>query len=342
MYRGMRLLSILFIGAIAIEAQTFDTAILGTVTDSGHAALPKASVAIVERSTGVARTVTTSNEGSFEIRYLVPGEYSIEIHADGFRSERRNGVVIQIGQQARMDFELQVGTLQQTLEVTAVAPLVQTENATTGSVVGGERITDLPLNGRQFDDLAVLTPGVTVVDPNPTTSLGTAGSEIVANGQRPIWGQVNVDGVTMVNNRRAYVNMFPSIDAIQEFKVQTGNYSAEYGGNAGANVNIQLKSGANQFHGDAFEFLRNNDLDARNYFIPAPLPKNILKQNQFGATLGGPVIHDKTFFFTSYEGLRSIFETPSTTVVLTPAQRPVFSLHTSPILLTTTRRFRIT
>ena len=328
----MRLLLLILIGAFTINAQTSDTAILGKVTDSAGAVLPKASITIIERSTGVARTAATRSEGNYEIRYLVPGEYSVEVRADGFRTERRTGIVIQIGQQARIDFGLQVGTLQQTLEVTESAPLLQTENATLGSVVGGERITDLPLNGRQFDDLAVLTPGVTVVDPNFLTSRGTSGSEIVANGQRPVWGQVNVDGVTMVNNRRSYVNIFPSIDAIQEFKVQTGNFSAEYGGNAGANVNIQIKSGTNQIHGDAFEFLRNNDLDARNYFLPAPHPKNILKQNQFGATVGGPIVHDKTFFFTSYEGLRSIYESPGTTVVLTPAQRAGdFSASSKPV-----------
>jgi hypothetical protein len=217
--------------------------------------------------------VATGNEGNYEVRYLVPGEYSVEVGAQGFLTERRTGIAIQIGQQARIDFGLQVGALQQTLEVTESAPLLQTENATLGSVVGQERITDLPLNGRQFDDLAVLTPGVSVVDPNFLTSRGTSGSEIIANGQRPVWGQVNVDGITMVNNRRSYVNIFPSIDAIQEFKVQTGNFSAEYGGNAGANVNIQIKSGTNQFHGDAFEFLRNDDLDARNYFLPRHIPK---------------------------------------------------------------------
>ena len=307
-------------GMSILNAQTADTAILGRVADTSGSFIPKASVTIVERSTGISRRTTTGNEGTFEVRYLVPGEYSVEVSGPGFRSERRTGVTIQIGQQARLDFTLEVGAIQQTLEVQAAASLLQTENATLGSVVGTERTVDLPLNGRQFDDLAVLTPGVVVSDVDLHSS-STAGALVSANGQRPIWGQVNVDGVTMVNNRHAYVNIFPSVDAIEEFKVQTGNFSAEYGVGAGANTNIQIKSGTNEYHGDAFEFFRNYDLDARNFFVPAPRPKNILKQNQFGATFGGPVVHNKTFFFTSYEGLRSIAESPSTTVVLTAAQR---------------------
>jgi hypothetical protein len=307
-------------GTSILSAQTADTAILGRVADSSGSFVPKATVTIVERSTGIRRAATTGNEGTFEVRYLVPGEYSIEVSATGFRSERRTGVTIQIGQQARLDFTLEVGAIQQTLEVQAAASLLQTENATLGSVVGTERTVDLPLNGRQFDDLAVLTPGVVVSDVDLHSS-STAGALVSANGQRPIWDQVNVDGVTMVNNRHSYVNIFPSVDAIEEFKVQTGNFSAEYGVGAGANTNIQIKSGTNEFHGDAFEFFRNYDLDARNFFVPAPRPKNILKQNQFGATFGGPVVHNKTFFFTSYEGLRSIAESPSTSVVLTAAQR---------------------
>ena len=125
----------------------------------------------------------------------------------------------------------------------------------------------------------------------------------------------------MVNNRHNYVNVYPSLDAIEEFKVQTGNYSAEYGGNAGTNVNIQIKSGTKKFHGNVFEFFRNEAMDARNYFLPAPQPKNELRQNQFGGTLGGPVWKDKTFFFVSYEGIRSIADSPSQGIVLTEGQR---------------------
>jgi outer membrane receptor protein involved in Fe transport len=323
---------VVLVSAVLLNGQTVDTAILGEVVDAAQASIPNAEVTITQSATGVTRTVRTNAEGIFELRYLVPGEYVVEVKAEGFRSEKRTGIAIQIGQQAKISFLLQVGSVQQTLEVQATAPLLQTQDATLAGVVSSNRITNLPLNGRKFNDLAILTPGVQVSNPDNHSS-STAGSTIASNGGRPTWGQVNVDGITMVNNRSNYVNLFPSIDAIQEFKVQTGNYSAEYGGNAGTNVNVQIKSGTNQVHGDLFEFFRNHAMDARNYFLPSPLPQNILKQNQFGATVGGPVIKDKTFFFLSYERIRSISESPSTAIVLTPAQRRGdFSASSTPIV----------
>jgi outer membrane receptor protein involved in Fe transport len=311
---------VLLLAGVVVKGQTVDTAILGTVVDSSQAAIPNAEVIIEQTVTGVSRTVKTNSEGIFEFRYIVPGEYTVQVKAESFRAEKRTGIGIQIGQQAKIDFVLQVGSVQQTLEVQSTSPLLQTEDATLAGVVSSGRITNLPLNGRKFGDLAILTPGVQVSNPDNHSS-STAGSTIASNGGRPTWGQVNIDGITMVNNRSNYINMYPSIDAIQEFKVQTGNYSAEYGGNAGTNVNVQIKSGTNQIHGDLFEFFRNDAMDARNYFLPSPLPQNILKQNQFGATVGGPIRKDKTFFFLSYEGIRSISESPSTAIVLTPAQR---------------------
>jgi outer membrane receptor protein involved in Fe transport len=314
------LLALLISAGWPALAQTVDTAILGTVTDSAGSVVASAAVKLTQPAKGISLTASTGPDGNYEFRYLQPGEYVLEVKATGFDAVRRSGVTIQLGQQAKIDFKLQVGTVQQTIEVTSTPPLLQTENASLGNVVGPERIQNLPLNGRKFDDLAILTPGVQVYNPDVHSS-STDGSQIGGNGGRLIWGQVNVDGITMVNNRHNYVNLYPSIDAIQEFSVQTGNYSAQYGGNAGTNVNIQIKSGTNQFHGDAFEFLRNSAMDARNYFSPSPLPQNILKQNQYGATLGGPIVHDKTFFFLSYEGLRSIQQSPGTAVVLTPQQR---------------------
>lgn len=323
---------LLIASAFYINAQTVDTAILGTVSDSGGAVVPKVAVTITQSTTGVSHATVSSDGGTYEVRYLVPGDYTVEVRANGFRSERRTGILIEIGQQARIDFTLQVGDVQQTVEVNTTTPLLQTESATIAGVVGSDRIESLPINGRRFEDLAVLTPGVQVYNPDLHSS-STDGAEIGGNGGRLIWGQVNVDGITMVNNRHNYVNLFPSIDAIEEFKVQTGNYSAEYGGNAGTNVNIQIKSGSNKFHGNLFEYIRNEALDARNYFAPAPAPKNILKQNQFGATFGGPLVHDKTFFFASYEGIRSINESPSTGIVLTAAQRAGdFSATSTPII----------
>ncbi len=310
----------LALASVAARAQTLDTAILGTITDPSGAVVANATVTITQTATGVKRTTQTAADGNYQIRYLVPGEYSVEVQAPGFRTARAASIVIQINQSARLDFALQVGEVQQTMDVTSAAPLLQTENATLGEVVARERIVNLPLNGRTFTQLAALTPGVRVTEAN-LYSTSTGGSRIIANGARDAWLQVNLDGITMVNNRSNYINLYPSIEALQEFKVQSGNYSAEYGGNAGPNVNLQLRSGTNQLHGTLFEFLRNDKLDARGYFRPQPLPKDILRRNQFGAVVSGPIRRDKTFFMADYEAVRSTREAAGTNIVFTQAQR---------------------
>ncbi|MDQ6664969.1 MAG: TonB-dependent receptor, partial [Acidobacteriota bacterium] len=296
------------------------------------AVIAGATVTINSPATGLARTVKTSQDGKYEVRYLVPGQYSVEAQASGFRTERTNSVTIQLNQQARIDFAMQLGEVQQTVEITSSSPLLQTENATLGEVISTERIVNLPLNGRSFVQLSVLTPGVRVTEPSQFTS-STNGSRIIANGARDSWMQVNIDGITMVNNRSNYVTLYPIIDALQEFKVQSGNYTAEYGGNAGANVNLQLRSGTNQFHGSAYEFLRNNTLDARSYFRPAPFAKDILRRNQFGTVVSGPIRKEKTFFLLGYEGIRSTQESAASNIVLTADQRAGnFSATGSPIV----------
>ena len=291
------LLSLLAISPLL--AQTIDTGILGTVRDSTGAVVAGAPVTISQSTTGLTRTVGTNAEGYYEVRYLLPGEYSAETHVSGFRSERQTGIVIQIGQQARINFTIQVGAVEERLEVTADAPLIQTENAAMGAVVSQERVVNLPLNGRRFLDLAALTPGVTL-----TTSAQY--SILKTNGTRNTTMALSFDGASATTNRWAFVAMFPSLDAIQEFKVLSGSYTAEYGGNAGANVNVQLKSGTNNLHGSAYEFLRNNDLDARNYFRPGPLTKDVLHRNQFGAVIDGRIIKDKTFFMVGWESQRNV------------------------------------
>ncbi|MCC6586507.1 MAG: TonB-dependent receptor [Bryobacterales bacterium] len=306
--------------AAILSSQTIDTGVLGLVTDPTGAVIANASITVTNTATGVRRPATTGADGKYEIRYLVPGDYMVEVSAPGFRPARASNLTIQLNQQARIDVSMQVGEVAEAVEVNATTPLLQTENATLGEVVGGERIVNLPLNGRNFTQLAALTPGVRVQDPN-LFSASTDGSRIIANGTRAAWLQVNLDGITMVNNRSNYINLYPSVDALQEFKVQTGNYSAEYGGNAGANVNLQLRSGTNQFHMSAFEFFRHDKLDARNLFRPAPFAKDLLRRNQFGIVFSGPIRRDKTFFMVDYEGVRSSRESAGTNIVMTQAQR---------------------
>ena len=302
-------------------AQTVDTAISGSVTDSTGAVIPGAAVTVTAASTGIAKRAVTSSSGDYVVNYLIPGTYDVTVAAGGFATFTQKGIVLEINQQAKVNAAMSVATGTQEIQVQAAnQPLLQTQMSSIGTVVGAVATVNLPLNGRKFDDLAVLTPGVTTSDPDNHSS-STAGSSINAYGSQVTWAQVNVDGVTMVNNRHAYVNVFPSVDAVQEFNVLTGNYSVEYGGGAGTVTNIQLKSGTNALHGDVFEFFRNPVLDARNFFRPAPLAKQVLKQNQFGGTLGGPIRKDRTFFFVSYEGLRSVEDTPNTENVLTAAER---------------------
>jgi len=304
-----------------LAAQTVDTAIQGTVTDASGAVVPGATVSVTAAATGAEKHATTGSAGDYNLNYLIPGTYDVKITAPGFSTSEQKGIVLQVNQRAKVDVALQAGGGNQVVSVVAsTQPLLQSSDASLGVVIGPQNAENLPLNGRKFDDLAVLTPGVTVSDPDNHSS-STAGSSINAYGSQVTWAQTNIDGVSMVNNRHAYVNIFPSIDAIQEFNVLTGNYGAEYGGGAGTITNIQLKSGTNRWHGDLFEFVRNTAMDARNYFRIAPLPKQVLKQNQFGATLGGPIFRDKTFFFVSYEGIRSVEQTASLTSVLTAAQR---------------------
>jgi outer membrane receptor protein involved in Fe transport len=300
-------------------AQTVDTSILGTVSDSSGALISGATVTIRSPATGIEKKAVTNSTGEYSITYLPPGNYNVTVSANGFASSEQKGIVLELNQSARINATMNVGGNQQTVEVKAEQPLLESEDSSLGVVVGTQSAENLPLNGRKFNDLAILAPGISVYNPDNHSS-STDGSAITAYSGQQTWSQVNVDGVTMVNNRHAYVNVYPSIDAIQEFNLFTGNAEAEYGGGAGTITNIQLKSGTNAFHGDLFEFIRNTALDARNYFLIAPNPKQVLKQNQFGATLGGPIIKDRTFFFVSYEGLRSVEQSAGTTDVLTPAE----------------------
>jgi hypothetical protein len=238
-----------------LYAQTIDTAIVGTVSDNSGAVIPGANVVVLSVGTGIEKKAVTAGTGEYGITYLAPGKYDLTVSAPGFVSVQQKGIVLQINQQARINIALKAGAAEQTVQVSATQPLLQSEDSSLGVVVGTESAQNLPLNGRKFDDLAILTPGVTVYNPDNHTSTED-GAAINAYGSQQTWAQVNVDGVTMVNNRHAYVNLYPSVDAIQEFKVLTGNAEAEYGGGAGTITNIQIKTGTNALHGDVFEWPR--------------------------------------------------------------------------------------
>lgn len=313
------LLLVLAAFAADLHAQSVDTAIVGVVTDSSGAVIPGASVTVTSTATGIAKKAVTSSSGDFSINYLIPGTYDLAVSANGFNTIQQKGIEVQLSQQAKVNLQLTVGAVAQQVVVEEAPPLLQTQASSLGTVVGQQETENLPLNGRRFDDLAILTPGTTSYDPDNHTS-SEDGASVQSYSELVEWGQTNVDGVTMMGDRHAYVNLYPSTDAIQEFDVLEGDAEAEYVGSAGDITNVELKSGTNAFHGDAFDYFRNTALDARNYFIPAPTPKQVYRQNQFGGTFGGPILKNRTFFFLSYEGIRSNEQSAGLSVVLTPAE----------------------
>src|SRR5712692_475338 len=262
---------LLFASAISAFAQTATGEITGQISDSSGAVVPRAEVDAANNATGIHWKAVTNDSGYYTVPLLPPGAYTITVRMAGFKTITRGNITLAVAETARVDFQLQVGQATETVEVTAAAPVLESETAALGQVVATRVINDLPLNGRNYLELAKLTAGVT--EPQASDN-GIPGGSFVANGVREQLNNFNLDGTD--NNTRIvdiqnqdYEVIRPSVDAIEEFKVETSNYSAEYGYSAGAVVNATLKSGTNRFHGDAFEFLRNDQLDARDYFLPA-------------------------------------------------------------------------
>lgn len=315
---------LLLVGALAglAPAQTTSTEILGTVTDPSGAVVPGAKVAIRHVSTGTRRETVTSSTGDYSFPLIDIGEYTVTVQAEGFKTEEQRGIVVQLQQKARVDFRLQVGQTTETVEVISTGIALKTDDAAVGQVIDNRRVVELPLNGRNVAALAVLTPGVQFgvrmgLDGSGSSGFPIPGALVAvsANGQREINQQITLDGVIATEPRINTMVFTPSIDAVEEFKVQTSSYSAEYGQNNGAIVQIVLKSGANRLRGTLYEFLRNDALDARDYFLNFQLPagtrpaqKNRLRRNQFGAFAAGPVRRDRTFWSFNYEGRRETQE----------------------------------
>ena len=299
---------LLFCFACNLFAQVDTGTILGTVRDNTGAVIPGANVTIRDEGTAATQSRTTSNSGEYVFTPLKIGKYTVEVEHSGFKKERRTGLVVDIQQQVLADFSLSVGDVSSEIEVTAAAPILQTESGSVGTVIESQAINDLPLNGRNYTFLARLVPGATVGQPEGRGL--NANGWFTANGTRPAQNNYMLDGIDNNTNDvdflagAAYV-LKPPIDAIGEFKLQTNGFSAEFGRAGGAVLNASLKSGTNQFHGSLWEFLRNDKLDATDFFLNANgQPKGAFKQNQFGFTAGGPIVKNKTFFFGDYEGTR--------------------------------------
>jgi hypothetical protein len=291
-------------------------AISGTAKDDSGAVLPGVTIEATNMATNNVRTATTGADGFYTIPLVQPGTYNVKATLSGFSTSSRNGVKVNVSETALANFGLKVGGLTDTVDVTGEAPLVETANATLGIVIDEKKVVDLPLNGRNFTQLGTLIPGVIA----PPAGLGgqngdaqagangfgaaTAGFNV--NGQRNQSNNFLLDGATNNDTFNTGFVLRPPPDAIQEFKILTHSYSAEYGRNSGSVVNVVTKSGSNEWHGGVWEFNRSDKFQEKNYFVKlANQAKPKFKQNQFGGAIGGPVVKDKLFVFGYYEGFRN-------------------------------------
>lgn len=322
--RGIRRLGawLLLAGAAAVPlcAQVGGGALAGRAVDQAGAALPGATITATESGTGLLRTAVTGVDGAYTIPGLPPGSYVVRARLQGFRTLTREGVRITTGEIARVDVELAIGALSETVTVSGDATLLRTETAGLGQVVEARSIAGLPLNGRSFIALAGLAPGVAL----PPGSLLPR-----INGGRPRTNEYLFDGISVLQPEPGQVAFFPNVDAIQEFKVESNVPPAEFGRFNGGVVNLTTKSGTNTLRGSAFEFFRHHALNARNFFAPPTAEKPTFRRDQYGGVLGGPVRRSRTFFFLDYQGQRQTIGRTVISTVPTILQRQ--GIFTEPI-----------
>src|SRR6202140_2347225 len=293
--------------AVPLIAQTITGRILGTVRDQSGAALPAATVTVTDVQRGITRTVTTDDSGEYVVPNLPPGIYSVRAESRGFKTVERPNIQIEVATDLSVDLSLPAGDVKETVIVNEEVPLLDTTSSTLGGTLSNKEINDLPLNGRNYENLLQLRPGVMRYPGGGFSTTSTNGLRAEDNAylveglynSEPFSGQDIVNGSGVVGDSATIL----PIDAIQEFNIQE-NAPAEYGWKPGAVVNVGLKSGTNMLHGSAFAFGRDGAMDARNYFNQSPAPKNPRTLEQFGGSLGGAIIKDKAFFFGAYEGQR--------------------------------------
>src|SRR5579864_4260761 len=302
-------ISLVLFFATPSQAQLYTGSVTGVIQDPTGAVIPNASVTLVDTSKGQKYNAATDSTGRYVLRSLPPSAYSIRVEASGFRSEVQSDIVITVNQNLTLNFSLQVGSTTEAIEVTASAPTLSTEDAVTGQNLNRTFINDLPLVGRSVFDLAFLSPGINQPAGN-SFGPNTMANNFISNGGRNATADILMDGVSTVGveQNTAIVNPLytPSVDAVQEFKVQQSNFSAEIGFSGGTVVNLVTRSGTNEFHGSAYDFLRNDKLNANNFFNnEAGVKIAPVRWNNFGGTVGGPIKKDRTFFFFDYEGTRA-------------------------------------
>lgn len=318
--------ALLLIAVIApMSAQTVAGSILGTIVDATGAGVPGSNVVLMNLGTNERRATTTSEDGAYQFVNLQPGQYGLTVEKEGFKRFSRQPIAVEVQAAVRIDFALQLGDTSQTVEVSAQTPLLQTQESTLGQVVEGRHVQDMPLNGRNVLNLVALVPGVV---PQGNTAGNPATANVNGWGNYQIGGGMANQSATYIDGAPinvSYVNgtaLVPTQDAVQEFKVATNDVSPEFGRFAGGIINMSTRSGTNEFHGTAYEFIRNRSLNANNFFNNrAGTDRAPFSQNQFGVAGGGPVTRDKTFFFTSYEGFILRQGTTNLTTVPTAAMR---------------------
>jgi hypothetical protein len=304
------LVALLFCGVSAAMAQLTTADIVGTVTDPTGAVIPNAKVTVVNLDTHEQRSAVSNSSGEYQITLLPVGHYSVTVKVPNFKTSTTSDLAVEAGDRARNDVQLTTGTVDQTILVEASTPLLQGDNSTVSSTITAVSVQDLPLNGRNYVQLVQLVPGANEGPGNGLTSGGRPDdrrptSSFSVNGQDDTLNNTVVDGIDDNERIIGTAGIKPVVEAIQEITVETNSYAAEAGRTAGGVVSIITRSGTNKFHGSAYEYLRNDILDARNVSQTTGR-KPELRQNQFGGSFGGPIFRDRTFFFGDYEGLRLV------------------------------------
>src|SRR5690348_6723807 len=312
MKNGCLVLGFLLGFGALLEAQTANTgAIAGVVNDPNQAVIGGVQITATNEATGEARTTQSQGNGSYTISLLPPGSYKLEFKKDGFKNAAHTALQVTVSETSRLDIQMELGTVQQEVTVSADAQLLETQTASLGRVTGEKMVVDLPLAARNFTQIVGLNPGVSQEVNNATDiGRGSGGLSNFSTGGSPQKDnnyQMDGVGTNDIQNSGTFSGgvAIPNPDTIQEFRVLTNQYDASYGRNGGAQINVITKSGSNQFHGSLFEFFRNDKLNANDFFFNRQgVKRPVLKQNQYGGTLGGPVIKDKLFFFGSFQGTR--------------------------------------
>src|SRR3954467_12017764 len=333
-----QIVPVLFLTVVAAMGQVDTGTITGTISDSQGARVGSATITFLDVASGITIRTQAESSGEYASPPLRPGDYRVTAEAQGFKTESRAGLTLRVQDRLRVDFTMSPGAVSENIEVNSELPQIQSETSSLGQVIMSRQITELPLNGRDYTQLATLSTGVV------RTSSGTNGNSggsstggqnsFVADGTRGTLNNFLLDGIDNNSNDNGGLVLRTNVDAIQEFKIQTNSYSAEFGRSGGAVVNAIIKSGTNNFHGTVFEFFRNAALDARDYFEDPTQKKASFKQNQFGGTFGGPVIKNKLFFFGDYQGTR--IRNPSvlvSKVPLLPERTGDFSAAYEPIII---------